>query len=108
MSKTVIDDTKLVMRQRLKLQLVSQTRYSPLFLDLYKKIEVSIGGSQTKRLIFVVEVGGEDLVLGQLFLITIKFSKKYKLNGVFGFITFFKVRNLLFFKYYHLKILHII
>ena len=87
MTKKLIEDTNLVMKQGPKLELVLYTGHSCPFLDLYKDMEVVIGRLKTKYPIFVVETGDHDLILSQPFLNSVKFSQEYKLDEIFGTIT---------------------
>ena len=84
MTREVMEDAGLAMRQGPKLELVSHTGHSRPFLGLCEDVEVAIGGLKTRHPIFVVEAGDHDLVLGQPFLNTVKFSQDYKPDGVFG------------------------
>ena len=74
MTRKVIEDTGLAMRRGPKLELVSYTSHSRSFFGLSADIEVAIGGLKTKHPIFVIEHGDYDLVLGQLFWNSVKFS----------------------------------
>lgn len=87
MTREIMEDTGLAMRQGPKLELVSHTGHSRPFLGLCEDVEVAIGGLKTRHPIFVVEHGDHDLVLGQPFLNMVKFSQEYKPDGVFGTIT---------------------
>ena len=87
MTRKVIEDTGLAIWHGSKLELVSHTGHSHLFLYLCEDIEVAIRGLKTWHPIFIAEHGDHDLVLGQLFLNSIKFSKEYKPDSIFGIIT---------------------
>lgn len=87
MTKEVMEDAGLAMRRGPKLELVSHTGHSRPFLGLCEDVEVAIGGLKTRHHIFVVETGDHDLVLGQPFLNSVKFSQEYKPDGIFGAIT---------------------
>ena len=87
MTRKLIKDTNLTMRQGPRLELVSHTGHSRLFHGLYEDVEVAIGELKTSYPIFVIEVGDYDLVLGHLFLNSVKFSQEYKSNRIFGTIT---------------------
>ena len=87
MTREVMGDAGLAMRKGPKIELVSHTGHSQLFLGFCKDVEVAIGGLKTRHPIFVVEYGDYDLVLGQPFLNTLKFRQEYKPEGVFGTIT---------------------
>ena len=84
MTREIMEDAGLAMRQGPRLELVSHTGHSRPFLGLCEDVEVTIGGLKTRHPIFVVEAGDHDLVLGQPFLNTVKFSQDYKPDGVFG------------------------
>ena len=84
MIREIMEDTELAKRQGPKLELVSHTGHSQSFLGLCEDVEIEIGGLKTRHPIFVVEAGDHDLVLGQPFLNTVKFSQDYKPDGVFG------------------------
>lgn len=86
--RKVIKDASLAMRRALKLEIVSHTGYSHSFLGLCKDVEVSIRRLQTRHPIFIVETGDHNFVLGQLVLNSVKFSQEYKLDGIFGIITY--------------------
>ena len=87
MIKKLIEDANLAMRQGFKLDLVSYTGHSWPFLVFCKDVEVAIGGLKTRYPIFEIEIGDQDLVLGQPFFNSVKFSQKYKLDGILGNIT---------------------
>lgn len=73
-TRKVIKDARLVIKQGSKLELVLYMGYSRLFLNLCKDIEVVISGLKTKYSIFIIELRDYDLVLEQLFLNIIKFN----------------------------------
>lgn len=77
MTKEVMEDAGLAMRQGPKLELVSHTGHSRPFL----------GGLKIRHPVFVIEHRDHDLVLGQPFLNAVKFCQDYKSDGVFGTIT---------------------
>ena len=87
MTQEVIEDAGLAMQRGPKLELVSHSGHSRLFLGLCEDVEVVIGGLKTRHPIFVVETGDHDLVLGQPFLNSVKFSQEYKPDEIFGTIT---------------------
>ena len=87
MTWEVIEDAGLAIRRGPKLELVSHTGHSRFFLALCEDVEVAIGGLKTSHPIFVIENRDHYLVLGQLFLNSVKFSQEYKPNGIFGTIT---------------------
>ncbi len=86
------------MRRRPKLELVSHTSHSRFFIGLCKDVEVAVEGLKTRHPIFVIEAGDHDLVLGQLFLNSVKFSQEYKPDGIFGTITHFFTHQLAVFR----------
>lgn len=88
MTKEIMEDARLAMRQGPKLELVLYISLSRPFLGLCEDIEIAIRGLKTRHPIFVVEAGDHDLVLGQQFLHTVKFSQDYKLDGIFGSIIY--------------------
>ena len=87
MTRELMEDANLAMRRGPKLELVSHTGHSRPFLGLCEDVEVAIGELKTRHLIFVVEAGDHDLVLGQPFLNSVKFSQEYKSDGIFDTIT---------------------
>ncbi len=87
MTCELMQDADLAIRRSPKLELVSYTGHSYLFLGFCEDVEVAIGGLKTRQPIFVVDNGDHDFVLGQPFMNSVKFSQKYKLNGIFGTIT---------------------
>ena len=87
MTRKVMKDANLAMKQGPKLKLVSYTSHNRPFLDLCKDVEVAIEGLKTRHPIFVVETNDHNLVLGQPFLNSVKFSQEYKPNEIFGTIT---------------------
>lgn len=74
MTKKLIKDVHLAIRQGPKLELVSHIGYSWLFLNFCEDVEVSIGRLKTRHSIFVIEARDHDLALDQLFLNSVKFS----------------------------------
>ncbi len=87
MTRELMEDANLAMRQGPKLDFVSHTGHIRPFLGLCEDVEVAIGRLKTKNPIFVVEAGDYHLVLGQSFLNSVKFSQEYKPDGIFGTIT---------------------
>lgn len=85
--RKLIEEVNLAMKKGLKLELVSHTAHSWPFLGLCEDIEVAIGGLKTRQPIFVIEAGDHELVFGQPFFNSLKFSQEYKLDGIFGTIT---------------------
>lgn len=86
-TKKVIEDASLAMQHGPKLELLSHTSHSYTFHGLCKDVKVTIERLKTRYPIFVAKYGDYDLVLGQPFLNLVKFSKKYKLDSIFGIIT---------------------
>ena len=84
MTRELMKDSNLAMRRGPKLELVSHTGHSQLFLGLCKDVKVAIRELKTRHPIFVVETGDHDHVLGQPFLNSIKFSQKDKPDKIFG------------------------
>lgn len=87
MTCEAMEDAGLAMQRGPKLELVSHISHSRLFLGLCENVEVVIGRLKTRHPIFVVEHRDYDLVLGQLFLNSVKFSQKYKPDRIFGTMT---------------------
>lgn len=87
MTRELMEDANLTMRQGPTLELVLHTGHSRPFLDFYEEVEAAIGRLKTRHPIFVIEAGDHDLVLGQPFLNSVKFSQEYKPDGIFGTIT---------------------
>ncbi len=84
MTQKVMEDAGLAIRRGPKLELISYIRHNRPFLDLCEDVEVAIGGLKTRHPIFVVENEDYDLLLGQPFLNSVKFSQEYKPDGIFG------------------------
>lgn len=70
-----------------KLELVFYIGYSRFFLGLWEDVEIVIERLKIRHPIFIIEHGDYELVLGQTFLNLVKFSEKYKPDGIFGTIT---------------------
>ncbi len=87
MIRKLMGNANLAIRRRPKLELVSHTGHSRLFLGLCEDVEVAIGGLKTRYLIFVIEAGDHDLILGQPFLNSVKFCQEYKPDKIFSTIT---------------------
>ena len=87
MTRQVMEDEGFALRLGPKLELISHTGHSCPFLGLCKDVKVAIRGLRTKQPIFVVENRDHDLVLGQPFLNSVKFSQEYKPDGIFSTIT---------------------
>ena len=98
MTKKLIEEANLTMRKRPKLELVSYTGHSWLFLRLCKNIEITLGELKTKHPIFVIEAGDHNLILGQLFLNSVKFSQKYKPDRMFNIITYLYMHQIVVFR----------
>lgn len=75
------------MKKGLKLELISYTSHSQLFLGFSEDIKVVIRGLKTRNAIFTIKAEDHNLVLGQCFLNSVKFNSKNKLNGIFNTIT---------------------
>lgn len=73
-TKVLMEDTNLAIRQKPKLELVSYKSHSRFFPSLYEDIEIAIEEFKTKHLIFVIEVRDYDLILGRSVLSLVKFS----------------------------------
>ncbi len=89
MTKELMEDANLAMRRGPKLELVSHTGHSRPIISHCEDVGVAVEGLKTRHPIFIVEAGDHNLVLGQLFLNSIKFSQEYKPNEIFGTITHF-------------------
>lgn len=88
MTRELMEDANLAMRQGSKLELVSYTGHNWSFFSLCEDVGVAIEGLKTRHLIFVVEARHYDVVLGQPFLNSVKFSKEYKPDKIFGTIIY--------------------
>lgn len=86
--RELIKNTNLAINKGLKLELVLYMGYNRLFLVIYENIEIAIKEFQIRHIIFVIEIGDYDLVLGQLFLNFMKFNQKYKLDKIYDIITY--------------------
>ncbi len=69
-----MEDTCLAIRRGPKLESISHTSHSRLFLALCKNVKVAIRGLKARHPIFVVENRDHDLLLGQPFLNSVKFN----------------------------------
>ena len=87
MTKKLMENANLAIRRGPKLKLVSHISDSRPFLGLYEDVEVAIRGLKIRHPIFVLEAEDYNLVLGQPFLNSVKFSQEYKPDGIFGTIT---------------------
>lgn len=87
MTRELMEDANLAMRRDRKLELISHIGHNRTFPSFYEDIETAIGGLKTRYPLFVVQAGDHDLVLGQLFLNSVKICQKYKPNGIFSIIT---------------------
>ena len=101
MTREVMEDAGLAMRRGPKLELVSHTGHSRPFLGLCEEVEVVIGGLETRHPIFLVETGDHDLVLGQPFLNSVKFSQEYTPHGIFSTITHLRINRQFFERWHH-------
>ena len=63
MTKELIKDANLAMRRGPKLESVLYTGYSRPFFNLYKDMEIPIGGLKTRHPIFMIEVGDYNLII---------------------------------------------
>ncbi len=79
-----MEDANLAMYWGSKLELVSHTGHIRSFLDLCGDVEIAIERLKTRHPILVVKTSDHNLVLGQSFLNSIKFSQKYKPERIFG------------------------
>lgn len=73
-SKKLIKEANLAIRQGSKIEFVFYTSDSRLFSSLCKDIEIAIKRLKTRHLIFLIKAGNHDFVLSQPFLNSIKFS----------------------------------
>lgn len=73
-SKRLIEETNLAIRQSSKIEFVFYTGDSRFFSGLCKNVEIAIKGLKTRHLIFLIKAGNHDFVLSQPFLNSIKFS----------------------------------
>lgn len=78
--------SSLATQCNLKLELVSDTSHSYLFLGFYKDVQIIIEELKIRRPIFIIEQGDHNLILGQLFLNSIKFSQEYKPDDILNII----------------------
>lgn len=62
MIKEVMENTKLVIKQRLKLELILYIENSQPFLGLYKDIKIAISNLKIRHSIFVEEIEDYNLV----------------------------------------------
>ena len=82
-----MEDAGLAMQRGPKLELISHTDHSCTFLGFCEGVEVAMGRLKTRYPIFFIKQRDHDLVLGQLFLNSVKFCQEYKPDGIFGTIT---------------------
>lgn len=52
-TRKIIEDARLAIKQKPKLELILNTGHSQLIFNLYKDVEIAIGGLKTKHSIFV-------------------------------------------------------
>ena len=64
MTRKLIEDANLDIKQTPKLELVSNTNYSGLFFSFCEDMEIVLEELKTKHLIYVIKAGDYDLVLG--------------------------------------------
>ena len=74
MTRELMEEANLAMRKGPKLELILHMSHNQPFLRLCEDVEVAIEGLKTRHPIFVVKAEDHDLVLGQLFLNSMKFS----------------------------------
>lgn len=86
-TRKLIEDINLAMREDPKLELVFYNNYSHFFLSFYEDVEIVIKRFKIRYPIFVIEASNHDIVLSQYFLNFVKFSPKYKLDRIFSIIT---------------------
>lgn len=84
----IIEDVGLAIQYGPKLELVSHTSHSCLFLSFCNNVEIDKKRLKIRHLIFVIEQGDYNLILDQLFLNLVKFSLEYKPDGIFGTIIY--------------------
>lgn len=84
MTKGVMENAELAIKEGPKLELVLHTGHNRPFLGLCKDIKVAISGLKIRHPIFMIETRDYNLVLEQLFLNAIKFSQNCKQDGVFS------------------------
>lgn len=63
MTRKVIKDASLAIQHSPKLEWISHTRHSRLFISFYDNVEMAIGGLKTRYPIFVVETKDHNLAL---------------------------------------------
>lgn len=61
--KGVIENARVAIKQRSKLELNLHTCYNKLFLGLCKDIKVAIKGLKTRYLMFVIKIKDYNLIL---------------------------------------------
>lgn len=74
MTKNLIEDVNLAMRQGPNLKLVSHIGHSHFFLGFCKNIKIAIKRLKIRHAIFMVEARDHNLVVSQSFLNFVKFS----------------------------------
>lgn len=74
MTKELIENTNLPIKQDLKLELILYKNYSYLFFSLYKDIKVAIKKLKKRHTIFVIKARNHNLVLKQLFMNFMNFN----------------------------------
>lgn len=88
MTKELMEEANLTMKKRSKLELVLYTDQSRHLQTFREDVKVVIRDRKIKHLIFVVEVGDQDLVLAQSFLNFEKFCQEYKPDEIFNTIIY--------------------
>lgn len=94
MTRERIEDMGWAMQYSLKLELISYIGHNHSFLGFCEDIEVFLRVFKTRYSIFILKIGDHNLMLEQLFLNSVKFSQKYKPDGIFGTITYFYMQQL--------------
>lgn len=74
MMRKLMEEANLAIRKRTKLDLVLHIGHSRHFLGLCEDVKVAIRELKIRYTIFVIKAKDYDLVLGQLFLNSVKFS----------------------------------
>ncbi len=73
----------LYIRTGPQLKLVSHTGNNCPFFGLCEDVKVAISSLKTRHLVFVMDQADHELVLGQLFLNSIKFNQGHQADGIF-------------------------
>ena len=83
-TRKLMEEVNLAMKKESKVELILYTGHNWRFLGLCEDVEIAIRGLKTRHPIFVVEAEDYDLILGQPFLNSVKFSQEYKPDGILG------------------------